>query len=269
MEGYLDEAGRPATGKDTDGWIYTDDLGTLDDDGFLTVVGRVRDLLICVGFNVYPAVVEAAVNELPGVVDCAVTAKPADRLGEVPVVALIPEVDTQPTLEDLRIKLRARLAGYELPARSDWSPPSRGPTTARSTGAPSNGSSTPESRRPGAERARPGCRGAQGAARMVPPSTARHAPLIQDACSDARNTMAPATSSGVPGRPTAIGALAIILSSTSSADWPLARPASVDRSLIRSVSTRPGITQLARMPSREKAMERFFVKLISAAFEAE
>lgn len=84
MAGYLDDQGvavRPAT----DGWIATGDLGTLDGDGFLTVVGRVRDVLICGGFNIYPAVVEAAVNELEHVLDCAVVGRADDRLGDLPV----------------------------------------------------------------------------------------------------------------------------------------------------------------------------------------
>lgn len=125
MAGYLGEVGRgadgtPKSGRESaemgqNGWIATGDLGTLDADGFVTIVGRSRDLMICGGFNVYPAVVEAAVNEVPGVRDCAVAGRSDERLGEVPVVAVVVEGGAAVELEPLRAALRTRLAGYELP----------------------------------------------------------------------------------------------------------------------------------------------------------
>ena len=115
MAGYLGANGAPSSGREADGWIATGDLGTLDADGFVAIVGRSRDLLICGGFNVYPAVVEAAVNELPGVLDCAVAGRADERLGEVPVVAVVAEPSSTLRLEPLRAALRTRLAGYELP----------------------------------------------------------------------------------------------------------------------------------------------------------
>jgi len=119
MSGYLGSDGvakaGATTGHEADGWIATGDLGTLDADGFVAIVGRSRDLMICGGFNVYPAVVEAAVNEMPGVLDCAVAGKPDERLGEVPVVAVVPVPGATVELEALRTALRTRLAGYELP----------------------------------------------------------------------------------------------------------------------------------------------------------
>jgi long-chain acyl-CoA synthetase len=117
MEGYLGDDAAPTAAGSAGGWIATGDLGTLDADGFLTVVGRLRDLLICGGFNVYPAVVEAAVNDLPGVRDSAVAAHADERLGEVPVVALVPQPGSTVDLEGLRSALRERLAPYELPRR--------------------------------------------------------------------------------------------------------------------------------------------------------
>ena len=120
MAGYLGADGAPKTGREAakmgeEGWIATGDLGTLDADGFVAIVGRSRDLMICGGFNVYPAVVEAAVNEVPGVLDCAVAGRNDERLGEVPVVAVVAEAGANLALEPLRTALRTRLAGYELP----------------------------------------------------------------------------------------------------------------------------------------------------------
>ena len=115
MAGYLGADGTSTSRREADGWIATGDLGTLDPEGFVAIVGRLRDLLICGGFNVYPAVVEAAVNEFAGVLDCAVAGKADERLGEVPVVAVVTEPGATVELEPMRIALRARLAGYELP----------------------------------------------------------------------------------------------------------------------------------------------------------
>ena len=56
----------------------------IDDDGWAYVVDRIKDMIISGGENVYPAEVEAAINALPGVVDCAVVAVPDERWGEVP-----------------------------------------------------------------------------------------------------------------------------------------------------------------------------------------
>ena len=115
MAGYLGADGAPKSGREAEGWIATGDLGTLDADGFVAIVGRSRDLLICGGFNVYPAIVEAAVNEIPCVLDCAVAGRPDERLGEVPVVAVVPAPGETVELDEMRAQLRSRLAGYELP----------------------------------------------------------------------------------------------------------------------------------------------------------
>ncbi|BBZ14974.1 class I adenylate-forming enzyme family protein [Mycobacterium branderi] len=114
MSGYLDTGGRPA---DPGKWLRTGDLGRLDDSGFLFVVGRVRDMVVCGGFNVYPAQVEAALNDLPGVADSAVAGVPDERLGEVPVAAVVLQRDATADADAIRRALRDRLAAYELPRR--------------------------------------------------------------------------------------------------------------------------------------------------------
>jgi long-chain acyl-CoA synthetase len=114
MSGYLGADGRPT---DPGRWLRTGDLGKLDEDGFLFVVGRVRDMIVCGGFNIYPAQVEAALNELPEVADSAVAALADDRLGEVPVAAVLLNTGATATAESVRDALRVRLAAYELPRR--------------------------------------------------------------------------------------------------------------------------------------------------------
>jgi acyl-CoA synthetase (AMP-forming)/AMP-acid ligase II len=113
MAGYLGDDGRP-TSPGPQGWVRTGDLGTVDADGYLTVLGRVREMILCGGFNVYPAVVEAALNTLPGIVDSAVAGAADERLGEVPVAAVVADA-VLPPLEELRRALRAELAAYEIP----------------------------------------------------------------------------------------------------------------------------------------------------------
>ena len=114
MSGYLSTDGRPA---DPGEWLRTGDLGKLDGDGFLYVVGRVRDMVVCGGFNVYPAQVEAALNDLPQVADSAVAGVPDDRLGEVPVAAVVLRSGATTDADAIRHALRTRLAAYELPRR--------------------------------------------------------------------------------------------------------------------------------------------------------
>ena len=115
MAGYIGEDGRPIS-PGPQGWVHTGDLGTLDADGFVFIRGRLREMLICGGFNVYPAVVEAALNKLPGVVDSAVAGAPDERLGEVPVAVVVAD-DELGSIADLQTLLRNELARYEIPCR--------------------------------------------------------------------------------------------------------------------------------------------------------
>jgi acyl-CoA synthetase (AMP-forming)/AMP-acid ligase II len=114
MDGYLNGAGR-AELEEADGWIRTGDLGFVDDDGFLTVAGRVRDVIICGGFNVYPAIVEAALNDLADVRESTVVGAPDDRLGEVPVAAVAVRDGVPLGLDDVRTELLRKLTPYEVP----------------------------------------------------------------------------------------------------------------------------------------------------------
>jgi long-chain acyl-CoA synthetase len=114
MSGYLDDEGKPAGYQ---GWLRTGDLGRIDDQDFVYIVGRVRDMVVCGGFNVYPAQVESALNDLSEVADSAVAGVPDDRLGEVPVAAVLLAANAEADAESLRRRLRERLAAYELPRR--------------------------------------------------------------------------------------------------------------------------------------------------------
>ena len=83
MLGYLDDPDATAATVDSDGWLHTGDIGTLDGAGNLTITDRLKDMYICGGFNVYPAEVEQVLARLDGVADAAVIGVPEPRLGEV------------------------------------------------------------------------------------------------------------------------------------------------------------------------------------------
>ncbi len=98
------------------GWVHTGDLGRLDDDGFLYVVDRAKDVIIRGGYNVASAEVEAAIFELPDVAECAVVGVEHHVLGQ-DVAAVLRLRDGAPTLEleKLRTALADRLADYKIP----------------------------------------------------------------------------------------------------------------------------------------------------------
>jgi malonyl-CoA/methylmalonyl-CoA synthetase len=97
------------------GWFDTGDLGTRDELGFLTLVGRKHDLIITNGFNVYPQVVERVINECPGVHESAVFGVPDKRRGER-VVAAVVRADADLTEQAVRGYIAERLVDYQRPA---------------------------------------------------------------------------------------------------------------------------------------------------------
>ncbi len=96
------------------GWFDTGDLGRRDEAGFLTLVGRKNDLIITNGFNVYPQVVERAIDECPGVNESAVFGVPDPRRGER-VVAAVVRADPNLTETQIRTHLAERLVDYQRP----------------------------------------------------------------------------------------------------------------------------------------------------------
>ncbi len=98
----------------SDGWFDTGDLGSLDDAGFLTLVGRKNDLIITSGYNVYPQVVERVIGECPGVRECAVLGVPDAKRGEIVAAAV---VRSDSDLDESRLKAwwSERLIHYQQP----------------------------------------------------------------------------------------------------------------------------------------------------------
>jgi malonyl-CoA/methylmalonyl-CoA synthetase len=98
-----------------DGWLRTGDVGVLDADGTLTLVGRAKDVILCGGFNIYPLEVEAALLEHPDVADCAVFAQPDPDLFETVAAAVVAVPGRAPTPEALLAHCHARLAPHKCP----------------------------------------------------------------------------------------------------------------------------------------------------------
>ena len=95
MNGYHNrpEETAKAIWRGPDGLLYmrTGDLGRIDEDGFVTVVGRKKDMIVSGGFNVYPSDLEAMLNEHPDVAESAVVGLPSERWGETPVAYCVPK----------------------------------------------------------------------------------------------------------------------------------------------------------------------------------
>ncbi|MCD9196980.1 AMP-binding protein [Aeromicrobium wangtongii] len=111
MSGYFEDDAATAATIDADGWLHTGDIGAADAAGNIRIVGRLKEVIIVGGFNVYPAEVERVLNSHPSIASSAVVGVPDDRLGEVPVAYL--EV-TEP-LEGMEKWCRERLANYKQP----------------------------------------------------------------------------------------------------------------------------------------------------------
>ncbi|MGY1693189.1 acyl-CoA synthetase [Geodermatophilus sp. SYSU D01105] len=98
-----------------DGWYHTGDAGSLDAEGFLYIRDRYKDMIISGGENVYPAEVESALLELPGVVEAAVIGVPDPRWGEAGLAVVVPAPGATEDAEAIRTALRERLAGFKVP----------------------------------------------------------------------------------------------------------------------------------------------------------
>jgi len=103
---------------DRNGWLHTSDLGFVGEDGNLRLAGRVTEMYIRGGYNVYPAEVEAVLGELPGIAQVAVVGAPDAVLGEIGAAFVVPAgAGPPPELDALRSECRARLADYKAPDR--------------------------------------------------------------------------------------------------------------------------------------------------------
>jgi malonyl-CoA/methylmalonyl-CoA synthetase len=100
-----------------DGYFRTGDMGTLSDDGYLTIVGRSKDLIITGGYNVYPKEIELAIDEMEGVKESAVVGVPHVDFGEAVTAVVVATGPKRPTEAAIIAALKGRLANFKVPKR--------------------------------------------------------------------------------------------------------------------------------------------------------
>jgi len=98
----------------TDGWFHTGDIAHCDSDGFLYVDGRIKEMIISGGENVYPAAVENVLSECADLREVAVVGRPDDQWGEVVVAVVVPQGDNRDPEKIIRF-CEGRIAGFETP----------------------------------------------------------------------------------------------------------------------------------------------------------
>ncbi|WP_341922596.1 malonyl-CoA synthase [Polaromonas sp. YR568] len=100
-----------------DGYFKTGDVGKIDERGYITIVGRSKDLIISGGYNVYPAEIEGYINDMPGVAESAVIGVPHPDFGEVGVAIVIAKAGATLDAEQIIARLKAQLANFKIPKR--------------------------------------------------------------------------------------------------------------------------------------------------------
>jgi long-chain acyl-CoA synthetase len=116
MSGYWNKPNETAE-VFIDGWYRTGDIATMDADGFITIVDRIKELVITGGFNVAPTEVEDALRGFPGVADIAIVGLPSARDGEHVVAAVVQKAGETVDANALRAYARENLAAYKVPKR--------------------------------------------------------------------------------------------------------------------------------------------------------
>jgi fatty-acyl-CoA synthase len=115
MIGYWEDPARTAEAVDAEGWMHTGDLATMDDDGYLDIVGRSKDMVIRGGENVYPREIEEFLYGHPDVADVQVFGVPDERYGEELAAWVILRGDASLTLDDLREHCHGKIAHFKIP----------------------------------------------------------------------------------------------------------------------------------------------------------
>ncbi|WP_327397345.1 acyl-CoA synthetase [Streptomyces phaeochromogenes] len=98
-----------------DGWFRSGDAARIDEDGYVTIVDRIKDMIISGGENIYPAEIEDQLLAHPDIVECAVIGVPDEKWGEVPRAVVVPREDVALDPDEVLASLAGRLAKYKIP----------------------------------------------------------------------------------------------------------------------------------------------------------
>ncbi|HJZ55881.1 MAG TPA: AMP-binding protein [Gemmataceae bacterium] len=115
MLGYWDDPEATAKAIDSAGWMHTGDLAVMDDEGYVRIVGRIKDVIIRGGENVYPREVEEFLHTIPGVAEAQVIGVPCERYGEEVMAWVRLREGVCLTADDLRAACAGRIATYKIP----------------------------------------------------------------------------------------------------------------------------------------------------------
>ncbi|HRH86652.1 MAG TPA: malonyl-CoA synthase [Rubrivivax sp.] len=115
FKGYWRMPEKTADEFTTDLWFKTGDVGKVDADGYVTIVGRSKDLIISGGYNVYPAEIEGYVNDMAGVAESAVIGVPHADFGEAVVAVVVPKPGATLDGSAIGAELKAQIAGFKVP----------------------------------------------------------------------------------------------------------------------------------------------------------
>ena len=115
MKGYFNMPEATAEAIDSEGWLHTGDLATVDDDGYYKITGRLKDLIIRGGENIYPREIEEFLYTHPQIADVQVIGVPDERFGEEVMAWVMLKPDANATTDEIRDYCRGRIAHYKVP----------------------------------------------------------------------------------------------------------------------------------------------------------
>jgi fatty-acyl-CoA synthase len=115
MHGYWDDEARTREAIDAEHWMHTGDLATMDAEGYVNIVGRIKDMVIRGGENIYPREIEEFLYRHPMVQDVQVVGVPDQKYGEELCAWIIAKPGTQPSEDDIRAFCKGQIAHYKVP----------------------------------------------------------------------------------------------------------------------------------------------------------
>jgi fatty-acyl-CoA synthase len=120
MKGYYKMPDKTAEVIDEDGWLHTEDLATMDEDGYVKITGRTKDMIIRGGENIYPREIEEFLYGHPEISDVQVYGVPDEKYGEQVAAAIILKSDASLTEEDVKEHCRENIARHKVPRYVDF-----------------------------------------------------------------------------------------------------------------------------------------------------
>ncbi|MGD8191463.1 class I adenylate-forming enzyme family protein [Brevibacillus ginsengisoli] len=120
MRGYFEAPEQTSQALDADRWYYTGDLGTMDENGYVRIVGRKKDLIIRGGYNIYPKEIEEILYQHPKIMEAAVVGLPDSVMGEIICAAIRLKPGCEATAEAIEAYMKSLLADYKIPNRIEF-----------------------------------------------------------------------------------------------------------------------------------------------------